>query len=620
MPARFLRRIDGAISLSMVENVSHDVLRWGVVGGVALLVFANHYGRDTVGAMEKQLEDNLAVPLTASDYNVLNSLYFFPNIITPLLAGILAKRTGGPERLLVYCLVLAAVGHFFFALGGQISSTFMMYFGRSMAGLVYEVIDTLPVMFLFAIMKDRWTLVVGVNNAFLRLGSILTFVLCPVIYSSSGLITALWVNFFIASIGIGAAWGTRIGYETLTDSDAFKLVRNAESEEDGLEMVAVPGGSNGGEEGVAVEELDEEEEEEGEEKIVRTRQGGVGTSDSNFIENDGKAEESDSIYSAFAEFPWVALGTKFWMFTLAGSFLYGSMVPFWFMGSKYLQVNYGLSMSVADMLMFLPEGMIVIVAIPLGYCSDSYQWTIRTKLRVFVMACCVMATCYIVLTVGFDTVFGLSDGQNGQPIDGVPTLAPTPTVEPLVLIPPVVPMLLIGISYATSNTMYWALLPFMMPKRYLNQGSGMIGSAMNVLPSIVPWFIAANAASSHSGVISSFGFHVLTALGFFAGVFAWIASMMAEYEDKRNENTSVRRSELGGERAAEEGMSTEVPDDGDEMSVLDDEGEDNVGHKHAQNYFRSSNRASAYVDNTNALYEMGVDDNPDEEVEKMNRL
>jgi hypothetical protein len=45
---------------------------------------------------------------------------------------------------------------------------------------------------------------------------------------------------------------------------------------------------------------------------------------------------------------------SYYCFLLAGTFLYGSMVPFWFMGAKFLQVRDGVSVERADMLVLLP--------------------------------------------------------------------------------------------------------------------------------------------------------------------------------------------------------------------------------------------------------------------------
>ena len=40
------------------------------------------------------------LPLSASEYAYMNSLYFGPNIVSPLLAGVVMKQVGYPSRSL----------------------------------------------------------------------------------------------------------------------------------------------------------------------------------------------------------------------------------------------------------------------------------------------------------------------------------------------------------------------------------------------------------------------------------------------------------------------------------------------------------------------------------------
>jgi hypothetical protein len=48
------------------------------------------------------------------------------------------------------------------------------------------------------------------------------------------------------------------------------------------------------------------------------------------------------------------LTRQYYSYLLAGMCLYGSMVPFWFMGSKFLQIRDGISVGRADTLILLP--------------------------------------------------------------------------------------------------------------------------------------------------------------------------------------------------------------------------------------------------------------------------
>ena len=79
--------------------------KWWVPCGIALVIFTNHYTRDAVGALEKQLEAD--VPLTVVQYALLNTIYFTPNIISPFFAGMIIQPLGGPAKCFVYFTAIA---------------------------------------------------------------------------------------------------------------------------------------------------------------------------------------------------------------------------------------------------------------------------------------------------------------------------------------------------------------------------------------------------------------------------------------------------------------------------------------------------------------------------------
>ena len=74
--------------------------------------------------------------------------------------------------------------------------------GSICIGTMYEAIDTMPVIILSPLFSDNWNIIVGFLNAFLRLGSVFNFMICPIVYKSSGVRMALWVSSFVATSGI----------------------------------------------------------------------------------------------------------------------------------------------------------------------------------------------------------------------------------------------------------------------------------------------------------------------------------------------------------------------------------------------------------------------------------
>ena len=86
-------------------------LRWVLVSGFALNMLCNHWSRDSFGAIASPLETD--GHLSEHQYNTLSSLYFLPNVLMPILAGLCAQlepRKSGAHTFLVMS-VFAAVGN-----------------------------------------------------------------------------------------------------------------------------------------------------------------------------------------------------------------------------------------------------------------------------------------------------------------------------------------------------------------------------------------------------------------------------------------------------------------------------------------------------------------------------
>lgn len=52
--------------------------------------FGNHYARDSLGALELQMETDLGI--TSEQFATINSIYFIPSIFAPVLAGIFTGK------------------------------------------------------------------------------------------------------------------------------------------------------------------------------------------------------------------------------------------------------------------------------------------------------------------------------------------------------------------------------------------------------------------------------------------------------------------------------------------------------------------------------------------------
>jgi len=449
---------------------------------ICAVVFFNHYCRDTVGALEKQIESDLH--LSTDNYSTLNSLFFLPNVIAPLFVSYLCQLIGKPSHVYVIAVVLSFVGYVLFATGGAKDSLWLLYVGRFIAGIVYEFQDCIPVIMLRPLFAAEWGVVCGILNAILRCGSVLSFLLNPVMYQTYGVVAALWLNalFALLAIGciLGACWAenkvevvVNMDAEISADTDAHAHVQI--HTEDCYPAHTAES---------STPQADEEEEDRVAIELISTA--GV---PGNGSSSSGNGDSSATATSPWMQHTYMATLLRYYplheysfmlyYYLLAAIFVYGAMVPFWFVGSKFLQVNYVLSVGTADSYMQLPEGMMVVVSPLLGRYLDKHGSSVEAKLRWFSVSCLTLGISYIMLMYGF------------VPASGDTTSAASPQI----LLPPAISMLGIGLSYAFSNCLIWNAIIDVVPSSQMASVAGLLGCGLNILPAVLPLLI--NAVSGH---------------------------------------------------------------------------------------------------------------------------
>ena len=114
---------------------SSSILKWTIAFAIASIVFVNHYCRDSVGALEVQLEDSI---LTVHEYHLLNSLFFIPNVFMPLVGGLLSMRLGA-VHVLIICTFISAMGICLFTYGLYAGSIEWFFIGRNIVVVVWNL-------------------------------------------------------------------------------------------------------------------------------------------------------------------------------------------------------------------------------------------------------------------------------------------------------------------------------------------------------------------------------------------------------------------------------------------------------------------------------------------------
>ena len=127
-------------------------------------------------------------------------------------------------------------------------------------------------------------------NAFLRCGSILNFVIIPVVYKTSGLSMALYISAGVGTLMVLFAWIARTKYVQIIREEPDIIT--SPSRDDGDKM-----------------------------------------------EEDGDANSNRHCF--LKVMPLDKFSRAWYWYAASGFFLYGAMVPFWFVGSKFLQLKYG---------------------------------------------------------------------------------------------------------------------------------------------------------------------------------------------------------------------------------------------------------------------------------------
>eukprot|EP00403_Amphidinium_massartii_P007898 CAMPEP_0178371668 /NCGR_PEP_ID=MMETSP0689_2-20121128/946_1 /TAXON_ID=160604 /ORGANISM="Amphidinium massartii, Strain CS-259" /LENGTH=384 /DNA_ID=CAMNT_0019991547 /DNA_START=124 /DNA_END=1275 /DNA_ORIENTATION=+ len=354
------------------------------------------------GALEKEIEADIGV--SKADFQALNSVYFAPNLIMPLLVGLLSQRMGASIVLIGLCLLFLC-GNILIASGAQGRDYNLFLYGRVVTGLCYESIDVIPLPILAPLFEDQWGFMAGLFNGFLRCGSVANFLLSPQMYHVGGLAAASWMCTAFAMSGCVAALLSK------------PLSRKA--------LLAVQGGAQS--------------------RLI--------TAES----NDAEANSGASGPTLLPPSP-PGIG-DFLFFVVVGTCMYAAVVPFWFYGGGFIRNKWGYSLDAADAMVLLCEGGIAVVAPFLGGLVDRLT-TLPRKLS-------ALAASSLLLPAGFLFV----------------ALAPRS-------VPPVFPMLFLGLGIAAVNSVYWCISAQIIPPRHQALCSGLLGSAVNLGATVVPLLMA----------------------------------------------------------------------------------------------------------------------------------
>ena len=104
------------------------------------LLVSVYYCYDNPSALESPLTDpNGDFRLSNVNFNLLYSVYSFPNIVLPLIGGLMIDFVGVRAAILLFCLFLI-IGQLLFMLGGIYLEFWLLIAGRVIFGLGGETV------------------------------------------------------------------------------------------------------------------------------------------------------------------------------------------------------------------------------------------------------------------------------------------------------------------------------------------------------------------------------------------------------------------------------------------------------------------------------------------------
>lgn len=447
---------------------------------IAWVLFANHWARDSLGALELPLESpSDGYSLSPKEYNGLSTAYFLPNCIVPLIGGVLAQRgnAGGIYVrflciLLLGCVLVGAsalVAHATFGCDGACSKVpyALLLAGRTLMGVSYEATDMIgPITFLQPRFADVWATLVSIINGINRLGSVLNFLIEPLLYDAFGLRGALLVPSALGASTVLAGMAARRIHERypLDAPDSAETSASTGVELTSSKQMVAEG-----------ETAESDDVEAAASPAYAVSEGG------------GVLSQLARLFGVTVQDLRQGLGLRFWLFLGGAACTYGAVVPFWFIGAKHISVAWGYSLTAADVMMLFPEGLIGIIGPVLGCIVDRYQWRLSTRLLVSSVSLGLVA-CALLL------------------------LAWAPRI-----VPPLPLVLLLGLGYAFAQNLIWMTFPSLAPASMLNLVGGLLGSSLNVAPTVLPVLVL-------SGVDLSRDLACLGAVGVFGAALYLVAA------------------------------------------------------------------------------------------------
>lgn len=265
-------------------------------------------------------------------YQLLYSIYSFPNIILPLFGGYFIDKLGKRTGIVIFACVVA-IGQFIFAVsthaaqGSEGFGKFLMIFGRFIFGLGGENLAVTESAFIASWFKGKeLSLALGVDLCVSKLATAINDDTQPAFYIASGnhLSLGYWFGFILCLLSIGAAY-VLIIVDTRAENSLKNLQATSSQGQPADNNVAIPSQS---------------------------------------IDTDDEPIEPIR-WNDFRKFP-----TQFWILSCNCLFMYMCFMSFMNVGSDFLRTRFNMSIQEAGVVLSLPYTLAAIISPFAGYFID----------------------------------------------------------------------------------------------------------------------------------------------------------------------------------------------------------------------------------------------------------
>lgn len=171
--------------------------QWIVLALACFLLFGNYYCYDLPGAMNVQFKEYLghSDELWNIELNALYTSYSFPNLIMPVVGGMLVDMLGPSKMLLIFSLFVCG-GMGLFSIGVASKTYWMMALGRAFFGLGGESLEVAQARITTEWFRNRYlSLALGLNLTCARLATAINDVFSPWLDAHAGPVAVSWFGF-----------------------------------------------------------------------------------------------------------------------------------------------------------------------------------------------------------------------------------------------------------------------------------------------------------------------------------------------------------------------------------------------------------------------------------------